>query len=252
MGVLFLYEKESGKLQGMIDIHCHILPEVDDGARSVREAVQMLNMQKESGVGTVILTPHFRPGMFEPTVSQIYTSYYRLKAASAQTGVRLLLGREYHIGSRFEEHVKQRSLPVLADSGYVLAEYSSRHSFSLIRRTSEMMLRAGYRPVIAHIERYPALADIEKVEELNRMGVLLQVNAGSILGEETRTARKYCRKLIEKDLIHFIASDSHRNNLRKPNLGKCCTYISKKTGEDYAEKIFRTNPLMVIKNLDIE
>lgn len=252
MGVLFLYEKERGKLQGMIDIHCHILPEVDDGARSVREAVQMLNMQKESGVGTVILTPHFRPGMFEPTVSQIYTSYYRLKAAAAQTGVRLLLGREYHISSLFEEHVKQRNLPVLADTDYVLAEYSSRHSYALIRRSAERMLQAGYRPVIAHIERYPALEDLEKVEELYRMGILLQINAGSVLGEETRAAKKYCRKLIEKDLIHLIASDSHRTNMRKPNLGKCCTYLSKKIGKDYAEKIFRTNPLMVIKNMDIE
>lgn len=252
MGVLFLYEKESGKLQGMTDIHCHILPEVDDGARSVREAVRMLNMQRENGVSTVILTPHFRPGMFEPTVSQIYTSYYRLKAAAADTGIRLLLGREYHISSRFEEHVKMKSLPVLADSDYVLAEYSSRHSYALIRRSSELMLRAGYRPVIAHVERYPDLSDIEKVEELCRMGVLMQVNAGSILGEETRTAKKYCRKLIDRDLVHFIASDAHRTNIRKPNLGKCYTYISKKIGEDYAEKIFRTNPLMVIKNLEIE
>ena len=84
-------------MQGIIDIHCHILPGIDDGAQTVREAREMLKMQYRDGVRKIILTPHYRPGMFEPSVSQIYRTYYRLQAEAKETNIQLFLGREYHI-----------------------------------------------------------------------------------------------------------------------------------------------------------
>ena len=90
-------------MQGIIDIHCHILPGIDDGAQTVREAREMLKMQYRDGVRKIILTPHYRPGMFEPSVSQIYRTYYRLQEEAKETNIQLFLGREYHISSKFEE-----------------------------------------------------------------------------------------------------------------------------------------------------
>ena len=85
-------------MQGIIDIHCHILPGIDDGAQTVREAREMLKMQYRDGVRKIILTPHYRPGMFEPSVSQIYRTYYRLQEEAKETNIQLFLGREYHTG----------------------------------------------------------------------------------------------------------------------------------------------------------
>ena len=76
-------------MQGIIDIHCHILPGIDDGAQTVREAREMLKMQYRDGVRKIILTPHYRPGMFEPSVSQIYRTYYRLQEEAKETNIQL-------------------------------------------------------------------------------------------------------------------------------------------------------------------
>lgn len=239
-------------MQGIIDIHCHILPGIDDGAETVKEAQEMLKMQYKDGVRKLILTPHYRPGMFEPSVSQIYRSFYQLQAAAEDVGIQLYLGREYHISSKFEEQVRLRNLPTMADSSYVLAEFSSRHSYGFIRSSVEKMLDAGYRPVIAHIERYPCMYEKQRAEELCRMGAYVQVNAGSLLGEDDRPSRQYCRRLMEEDLIHFIASDAHGRKKRKPNLGKCSECVLKKMGKEYARKVFCHNPFMLIKNLEIK
>lgn len=247
MGGPFFYRKEKQKLQGMIDIHCHILPEVDDGARTQEEAVRMLRMQKRMGVERVILTPHYAPGMFTPSVSEIYKSYRRIELAAAKSGIQLLLGREYHISQGFDGDLQCHQLPVIADTAYVLIEFSEKNSYHTIREVSERMLQQRYRPVIAHIERYPCLRMTRYVEELGNMGVCLQLNAGTVISRD-----EYCWKLIRQNLIHFIASDAHRMNARKPNLGKCFQMVRKKMGEDYAEKIFCRNPLMLIENKEIE
>ena len=238
-------------MQGIIDIHCHILPGIDDGAQTVREAREMLKMQYRDGVRKIILTPHYRPGMFEPSVSQIYRTYYRLQEEAKETNIQLFLGREYHISSKFEEQAEQRSLPTMAGSSYVLAEFSGRHSYQLIRNAVEKILCTGYRPVIAHIERYPCLYEKNRAEELGEIGAYLQINAGSLFGENGREARRFCRQLMENDKIHFIASDAHNTKKRKPNLGKCSEFVLKKMGKDYARKIFCHNPFMVIKNSEI-
>lgn len=234
-------------MQGMIDIHCHILPGVDDGARTQEEAEKMLRMQKRMGVDRMILTPHYFPGMFTPSVSDIYRAYRRLEPAAEKLGIRLLLGREYHFSSDFDRELQCRQLPAMADTSYVLIEFSVRNSYYTVRETAERMLQQRYRPVIAHIERYPCLRKIEHVEELRRMGVYFQLNAEPVIGRN-----EYCWRLIRQNLIHFIASDSHRVNIRKPNLGKCYHLVRKKMGEACAERIFCTNPLMLIENKEME
>lgn len=239
-------------MQDIIDIHCHILPGVDDGARNMEEAEKLLRMQKRMGVHRIVLTPHYAPGMFTPSVSQIHTSFHELKPVAQKMGVQLFLGREYHVSLGFESDVLNCQLPTIADTSYVLIEFSRKNSYYTIRNVAERMLQQRYLPVIAHIERYPCLRMMKHVEELCCMGVFLQLNAGTVITRREKEDREYCWKLMKQELIHFIASDAHRINTRKPNLGKCYELVKKKMGKDYAEKIFHTNPLMLIENKEIE
>lgn len=251
LGVLF-FVKGKQSLKGIIDIHCHILPGVDDGARNEKEAENMLRLQKRMGVECMILTPHYFPGVFVPSVSQIRMSYQRLKPVANKMGMKLLLGREYHVVPGYEKDLQCRQLPAMADTSYVLVEFSEKNSYYTIRNVAEQMLQQQYRPVIAHIERYFCLRSLQHVEELRRMGVCLQVNAGTVMGKSGKEAKEYCWKLMKQDAIQLIASDAHRMDGRKPNLGKCYQLVKKKMGESYAEKIFRSNPLMLIENKEIE
>lgn len=229
----------------MTDIHCHILPKVDDGADSVEEARQMLRREYEDGVRTIIATPHYREGMFEPSMKRIahYYEGMRKVAAKDTPGLRLYLGCEYHTNSRMTEDLRQRRRPTMVGSTYVLTEFSGAHNYEKIRNQVYELIAEGYKPIIAHIERYPCLQeDLERVRELIGLGARIQINAGAIMGGAGNKVKKFCRQVMEEDLLHFIASDAHGIKYRYPNLGECAKYVTKKMGASYAEKIFRENP----------
>ena len=136
----------------------------------------------------------------------------------------------------------------MAGSRYVLIEFSMNDLFPTIRNYVYELITHGYQPIIAHVERYFCCQKMEKIQELKDMGALIQVNAGSVLGEEGWKLKKFCLELMKKDLIDFIASDTHNTSDRKLNLKKCASYVTKKMGKQYAERIFFNNPLNILKN----
>ena len=101
---------------------------------------------------------------------------------------------------------------------------------------------AGYIPVVAHVERYECLRDIGRIEDLQEMGALIQINADSVLGIDGRMFKRYTKKLLKAGLVDVIGSDSHGTKERVCNLKKCYEYVAKKYGEDYAEEIMHTTP----------
>lgn len=233
------------------DIHCHILPATDDGADSMEEAKQMLLKEYEDGVRMIIATPHYRAGMFEPSMKDIVHRLKELRDAASQITpeLKIYLGCEYHTGSRMTDDLKNKRRPVMAGSSYVLTEFSSAHTFERIRNQIYELVAEQYRPIIAHIERYPCLEeDIGKVEELKRLGAYIQCNASAVMGEYGLRTRKYCRRIMKEDLLDFIASDAHGIKHRTPNMGACAKYVTKKMGKSYADKIFRRNPYDILRD----
>lgn len=229
----------------LTDIHCHLLPKVDDGAKDEEEALKLLEMEYAQGVRRIIVTPHYRIEMFETEKEQIEFQYRWLKTAAKQLydDLELYLGCEYHSNSQMLEDLKAHKRDTLAGSRYVLVEFSGMDSFAKQRKQIRELTGAGYIPVIAHAERYECLRkDIQNVKELIFFGAKIQVNADSILGEEGWKTKAFCKKLMKQDLLHFIASDAHRTKERVPNLGRCAEYIDKKMGHEYAQRIFVENP----------
>ncbi len=232
----------------MIDIHCHILPGIDDGARSKKEAIALLHKEKYDGVTDVIVTPHYRKGMFRPPIEEVVKRYRWLKHMGKQIGIRVWLGSELHATSNMMKYIQNKDCETLAGGSYVLVEFSSYHSYNNIREKVMQLLTLGYNPIIAHIERIPALEkEMTRLQELRDMGVELQVNAGSVLGEEGKKVKAEMLTLIKLGFVDYIASDCHRISERRPNLGDCYAYVRSKTNDEVADRIFIDNPKRIIR-----
>lgn len=235
--------------KGLFDIHCHIVPSVDDGASSADDAYKMLQMEYRQGVRNIIATPHFRNQMFETPRHTINQQFWLLRelAHKVSPDLRVYLGCEFHSNMEMVEMLRSGEIHTMAGSRYVLTEFSGSSKGSYIRDRLYSLISHGYKPIVAHIERYECLRkDIKLVEELTDMGAYMQVNADSILGKEGFGIKRYCKKLLKQDLISFVGSDCHGIKERVSHIGDTYAYIAKKEGEEYADQLFINNPQKIL------
>ena len=237
-------------MQGLIDMHCHIVPGVDDGARDLYDAAKILQLEYRNQVQSVIVTPHYRAGMFETPQKEVERQFQRIDEMTrrSRSGMRVYLGCEYHTNAHMVEDLKKGLRPTMAGTEYVLVEFSGRHNYQIIRNQVYALLAAGYRPIIAHAERYPCLTKTPAlVQELVHMGAQIQLTSANVLGKSGWWQKQFCHKMIQKKQVHYIASDAHDQGHRKPDLLPCAEYVSKKYGQQMAEQIFIKNPAKIIK-----
>ena len=230
----------------MIDIHCHLLYGVDDGAKTIEESVAMLEEAKAQGVSAMILTPHYRHGMFAYPKEEIEEHYRILEPYAQKLGIYLALGTEYHVNSHMVEAFDSGRCRTLASSRYVLCEYSHDSEYTYIYQMTQELILHGYIPVFAHVERYEALADLDAVEELRNLGAWITVNADAVLGLEGMGPKKYCKKMLKAEYVDAIASDSHGIKKRANHMGKCYELIEKKFSSEYADQLFVTHPAKIL------
>ena len=232
----------------LVDIHCHILPGVDDGATDMETSKAMIREAYKQGVRYMIATPHYRPEMFEPSMSKVISVYRKMRTYAAKIGIDLRLGCEYYRNDQIIYHLDNKLRPTMLGGKYVLTEFSTNDSFITIRNCIYELIVRGYHPIIAHVERYFCCQEPERIQELKKLGAQIQINADSVLGYEGHTIKKFCAGLMKDDLVDFIGSDAHNLEGRKMNLGKCAAYVRKKMGQDYAEEIFIDNPRRIWKS----
>lgn len=238
-------------MQGLIDIHCHVIPAVDDGADSMKQAGRMLQREYRNHVSAVIATPHYRRGMFETPQDAVERQYERVRqmAERSRADMTVYLGCEYHCSSELVADMKAGNRPTLAGSDYVLVEFSSIHGESVIRRQVYELVTAGYCPVIAHAERYSCMrSDPELIREMMELGAQIQLTAGSVTGRFGWGTKRFCGMLLKRHLVHYIATDAHDVGERAPDLLECAGYVERKFGREYAEEIFIRNPQRIIAN----
>jgi protein-tyrosine phosphatase len=232
----------------MIDVHCHLLYRVDDGARTMEESIAMLQEEAAQGVEAIILTPHRRHGMFPYRGDEIEARYMEMLPYAEELGVRLYLGTEYHADSGMIEAFSTGKCHTMADGCYILTEYSMHSEFSFAKQMTQEALHCGYIPVIAHAERYEFIMDnTECAAELRRMGALIQLNADAVLGIEGHGAKKLCRVLLKENLVDVIASDSHGIKERACHMRRCFEYVAKKYGAEQADVLFRKTPEQIVR-----
>ena len=242
--------RSEGKMTGLWDIHCHILPGVDDGAADFKEACRMLYKEYKEGVRNVILTPHFRKEMFEPSQDLVKRQYLKLRKLAGELlpDMKLYLGCELHASMEMEQKLQSGEYLTMAGTRYVLVEFRNGSKSSYIKERIRQLAAYGYKPIVAHAERYQAVyGDLEFLEELKDMGALIQMNADSIIGKDGIRMKAFCKKVIRQDLLDFVGTDGHGMKHRIPEVQACFERLEKLMGREYAEEIFIDNPGRIVK-----
>ena len=148
----------------LVDIHCHILPGVDDGSPDMETSRAMIRDAYEQGVRYIIATPHYRPEMFEPSMKKVIRVYHELRDYAEEVGIGLRLGCEYYRNEQMIRHLDKKLRPTMLGSRYVLTEFSTNDSFVTVRNYIYELLTKGYRPIVAHVERYFCCQEPERIQ----------------------------------------------------------------------------------------
>ncbi|CIN17287.1 TPA: capsular polysaccharide biosynthesis protein Cps4B [Streptococcus pneumoniae] len=240
----------------MIDIHSHIVFDVDDGPKSREESKALLAESYRQGVRTIVSTSHRRKGMFETPEEKIAENFLQVREIAKEVADDLVIayGAEIYYTLDALEKLEKKEIPTLNDSRYALIEFSMHTSYRQIHTGLSNILMLGITPVIAHIERYDALENNEKrVRELIDMGCYTQINSYHVLkpklfGERYKFMKKRARYFLERDLVHVVASDMHNLNKRPPYMKEAYELISKQYGERRARELFIENPRLILSD----
>lgn len=243
----------------MIDIHSHIVFDVDDGPRTKEESLALLQEAFSQGVRTIVSTSHRRKNMFETPEKVIMENFKEVQALAKKElpELTLLYGAEIFYTQDALEKLENKQIPTLNDTQYALIEFSSRTPYWEIRNALSKILLLGIKPVIAHIERYAELESNEKrVKELIDMGCYTQINSSSILkprlfGDKYRLFKKRAQYFLAHNLVHCVASDMHNLTARPPYMKQAFALIKQQYGEKKAQELFTVNPQLIVVNKSI-
>lgn len=234
-----------------IDMHCHILPGVDDGSVNIDQTLKMMQVAYDDGTRGMIATPHYHIGRMVSDRKECESRLEAVKKKAKESGIHmdLYLGTEVYYFSEAFDKIVDGEIMSLAGSSYVLIEFEPRVEFERILRAAANAASEGYVPIFAHVERYMCLLEKPALcKELIEHGALLQINAASVVGKHGKDVQKFDKKILKKKWVSFVASDAHGDKHRRPRLMEAYEYVKKKVGEDYADDIFYNNQIKIIED----
>lgn len=240
----------------MIDIHSHIIFDVDDGPKTLEESIALVTESYQQGVRTIVATSHRRKGMFETPEEKILANFQTLQAemASRLPDLTLLYGGELYYSDRVQAGLENKTVPTMAGTRFALIEFSMTTSWKDIHNAITQVLLLGITPIVAHIERYNALEfNKDRVKELINMGCYTQINSSHVLkpklfGDKYKIFKKRARFFLEENLVHCVASDMHNLGERKPYMKEARSIVSKDFGSKRARDLFETNASILLEN----
>ena len=193
---------------GFVDIHSHILPGIDDGAKNIEESLEIISRMKNLGFSKIIGTPHTYPGLYENTTKSIEESFMSINNEKPDK-IKLGYASEYMIDISLLKKIHERDILTIKDN-FVLLEFSFVSEPMILREIIFEFITNGYTPIIAHPERYQFyFNDLNKVYKLKSLGCKLQLNLLSIVGAYGKVVLKFSEKLLKNKLIDFVGSDIH-------------------------------------------
>lgn len=235
----------------MTDIHCHILPNIDDGAIDIEDSLEMAKMAFESGVSEIAATPHFNGEESSLDMIPIINERLsQLKAALAKAGIPVTVygGAEILCGAETPYLADDKLLPTLGEGNYVLCEFYFDEDLVRMESVLGAVLRNGYIPVVAHPERYE---DIQQnpavIERWFNNGCIIQVNRGSVFGRFGSISERTADFILYHGFAHVIASDAHSSKIRTPHMADIKRWAVDNLGTEYARVLLAENPSRIIK-----
>ena len=239
----------------MIDLHCHILPNMDDGPSSWETSLNMCRQASEDGIKTIVATPHTLNGIYEnhpPAIEEkVKTLNQKLKENNIP--LEILPGSEVHLSADLIERLKNQNIMTLNRTKYLLLEFPADQ---IPHQIEEILFRIqimGITPIFSHVERNLEFQrKPDSLANLIQKGALAQLTAASLCGIFGSPTRKFAQKLLANGLIYCIASDAHSDSEqgRSPILSKAVSEASKIIGYQPALNLVQTNPQKIIMNMN--
>lgn len=240
----------------MIDMHCHILDGVDDGARSMDEAIKMARMAERDGISKIVATPHLFRGDFMPDdLCIVEKKVEELRRALDKNGinVEIIKGAEVHITHNLIEEIQEnRDYLVLNSSSYMLLEFPAGHVYPGVKELLFDLFSEGIRPIIAHPERnFVFMRSADLLYDLVQMGALTQANSGSFTGLYGRRVKEAAFRFLELKMTHFIASDAHNPRPSAMWLSQAVKSAERGMGNGEISALVNDNPHAILEDREL-
>ena len=235
----------------MIDIHTHIIPNIDDGSKNAEETFKLINEAKEAGFTDVILTPHYITNYYETPGAEVnfWTKSLQKIVNEKNLGVKLHSGMEVYISEEISELVKNGTIITLAGSKYILIEFPMNTKMKSVDEILFIMRNMGYKIIIAHPERYKYIQDnVEYAMQLVEEGCMLQSNYGSIVDIYGKEAKKTLKKLLKMNLVSFLGTDTHKEGTIYQIMPKILKKLRKIIPEEKLYELTTENPRKILEN----
>lgn len=235
--------------QQLIDIHQHVIFDTDDGPRSLAETEAMLDSASRQGIHRIFATPHVWPGkqFFDYDAYLDKLNDLNVLMWQKESPLRLVPGAEIYYTPQALPQLIACEIPTMALGRHVLIEFSPAVKQEDLLRAMRELVNNGYLPILAHVERYQCLhRDWSAIEDLRMMDVLIQMNAQTVLNSNALVGRQFIRRLLEKNIVDFVATDAHNTSSRPVCLAQAHAFLEKHYGTEMADRLTWQNQRMLL------
>ena len=234
----------------MIDIHSHIINEIDDGSKSIEMTINMLKKAEQSGTTDIIATPHFMRGRFEVEYKDVVKKVEELREIAKENNIdiNIYAGQEVYYSKNILDYYNDKMIGTINNTKYMLIEFPMLdfNIDEVINTIYELQIR-GITPIIAHPERYkPFIKKPSMINSLIKEGMLFQLNAGSLTGAFGKDVKKTATKYLENNIYSFIGSDAHRDRGRDTDMKEALGIL-----ERNQRKAFINNGRLMLENEEV-
>ena len=242
---------------GMFDIHSHIIYGVDDGSRTIEESIRLIEMDKKQGVTDIIATPHYyvsHPSDPDRILRRLEEIRKQLREQGLDEGIRLYPGNEVLWFESMAEKLNSGEILPLGDSRFTLVEFYPPESWDTILRAVRKLRNAGWRPILAHAERFIALRGPgegrkSRLAELISQGAYIQLSTQPFSGGIFDSTANFCKAAVKNDEVHFLGTDMHRPHRRPPEWAAAVKYIRRKA--DRPDDLLQKNAERMVGNMEL-
>lgn len=227
-----------------VDMHCHILPGVDDGPETMEESMATLKTAVRQGIDAMIVTPHFHPGRYAVTADVALEALERVKRRVAAEGlpIRLYPGQECYYYSGLLMQLDAGNALTMNGTRFVLVEFDTETQYSRINAAVRELGGNGYRPIIAHYERYQCLYKRrDRLDELRNHGAMLQLNFDRLVEKGSLLHPNSWRKLLKDGYVDFLGSDTHGMKFRPLHVARATEWLEESVSAEVEDRIMRKN-----------
>ena len=235
----------------MYDLHCHMLPSIDDGARDLEMALSMARMAVEDGITHLACTPHIYPGMYENTSAGIARATSDFRRCLEQEGIELAIsyGADIQVVPELVSKLKSHIFPTLNGSNYFLFEPPHHVPLPNFQRLVFEAVSAGFVPIITHPERLTWLDEhYQEFIQAVEAGALIQLTAGSVVGRFGKTPQYWSEHMLDDGIVHLLATDAHNLRSRAPLLSEGCQAAAKWVGAEEVRRMVMERPRHIWHN----